>query len=330
METLEPKGPKYDVQKRPSLLASRDSKAVDIHKVYSQGINLILGSVSFNIFDHTGRMRDKSTALNVWPFYGHDPQLGCMKEYEGVSSKIFQAKDKKRDQCHCKLYLEMQSFVSPVEYSLKTLSKINIDFNLTRSDSRTRTSINVMNKDQRQVNTLSSSRLSPSEVLLLRTLVVKDPITELNENEKKIIFKGRQKASKVSKALPIFLRSLNWVNPYQVAEAYKLLNQWKPMDPELAIYLLGDKFADKVVRDYAVGIVSQLSEQKFHFYTPQLTQALVYEDYHSSSLCDLLLKRALECPYSIGHAFFWYMKSNLHVIITYERYSLIIEQFCMM
>lgn len=56
----------------------------------------------------------------------------------------------------------------------------------------------------------------------------------------------------------------------------------------------------------------------------------MYEDYHNSSLCDLLLKRALECPYSIGHAFFWYLKSNLHVVITYERFSLTIEQFCMM
>jgi hypothetical protein len=102
------------------------------------------------------------------------------------------------------------------------------------------------------------------------------------------------------------------------------------MDPEEAIILLGDKFCDKVVRDYAVSLIAELSEDKFYFYTPQLTQALVYEDYHSSSLCDLLIKRALECPYRIGHAFFWYLKSNIHVVVTYERYSLVIEQFCMM
>lgn len=166
--------------------------------------------------------------------------------------------------------------------------------------------------------------------MVLRALMAKNPFQRLTDHEKSIMFKNRYKWTQVSKSLPLFLKSIDWSNPLQIAEAYKLINQWKWMDPEDALYLLGDKFCDKVIRDYAVSLVAELSEDKFYFYTPQLTQALIYEDYHSSALCDLLIKRALECPYRIGHAFFWYLKSNLHVVITYERYSLVIEQFCMM
>ena len=173
-------------------------------------------------------------------------------------------------------------------------------------------------------------KITQGEMNFWRGLIAKDPTNLLGMGDKRILFKCRNKFIEYPNALPLFLKSVDWSNPFQVSEAYKMLDKWVMMDPESAIYLVGDKFWDKIVRDYAVSLLAQLSEDKFYFYTPQLTQALVYEDYHSSSLWDLLLKRSLECPYSIGHAFFWYLKSNLHVVLTYERYSLIIEQFWMM
>lgn len=85
------------------------------------------------------------------------------------------------------------------------------------------------------------------------------------------------------------------------------------MHPEHAIILLTDKYSDPEIRKYAVKLISRLSPLKFAFYTPQLTQALLHEEYHQNELWDLILRRALEYPYTIGHKFFWYMKSNLHV-----------------
>lgn len=63
-----------------------------------------------------------------------------------------------------------------------------------------------------------------------------------------------------------------------------MLSEWNPMNHEEAMILLTDKYQDKVVRDYAVSLLTYLDEDNFHFYTPQLTQALLYEDYHSSTL----------------------------------------------
>jgi len=185
----------------------------------------------------------------------------------------------------------------------------------------------ITKNDKDMLDSLEIEQAQKGEYILLKVLVCKNQITHLSKAHKRIIFKYRNTIVNITKSLPLFLKSVDWTNPLQIAEAYTMLNKWKLMDPELALILLSDKYSDKVIRDYAVSLIADLDEEKFYFYTPQLTQALVHEEYHESSLCDLLLKRSLECPYSIGHAFFWYLKSNLHVVITYERYSLIIEQF---
>eukprot|EP00826_Nyctotherus_ovalis_P064022 TRINITY_DN9387_c0_g1_i2.p1 TRINITY_DN9387_c0_g1~~TRINITY_DN9387_c0_g1_i2.p1 ORF type:complete len:464 (-),score=140.79 TRINITY_DN9387_c0_g1_i2:1947-3218(-) len=44
----------------------------------------------------------------------------------------------------------------------------------------------------------------------------------------------------------------------------------------------------------------------------------------------MLLERALKNPYIVGHAFFWGLKSNLHLRTSYERYSILLEQFLML
>ena len=56
------------------------------------------------------------------------------------------------------------------------------------------------------------------------------------------------------------------------------------MRPEEALILLSDKYMDKEIRRYAVNKMEKLDIDVFQFYTPQLTQALLYEDYHQSDL----------------------------------------------
>ena len=169
-------------------------------------------------------------------------------------------------------------------------------------------------RDKALINSVNIDNMSKSDWINLSKLVKNDEIGFLSKHDKTILFKWRHKYKWISKSLPLFLKSIDWVNPLQVWVAYEMLSEWNHMSSEEAIILLSDKYADKVIRDYAVSILTYLDEDKFHFYTPQLAQWLMYEDYHSSSLWDILLKRGLEWPYSIGHAFFWYMKSNLHIL----------------
>lgn len=182
-------------------------------------------------------------------------------------------------------------------------------------------------KDIMFQETLRTDSEIESEKVTLKALIKKNPIGLLSRDTKEILFKFRNRYCKISKALPLFLRSIDWANPQQVIECHKMLKKWKQMNPEECLILLSDKYIDQDIRKYAVYLLSRLEIDKFAFYTPQLTQALLYEDYHQSDLCDLMLRRALENPYTVGHKFFWYMKSNLHVLVSYERYSIIIEQF---
>jgi hypothetical protein len=46
---------------------------------------LVIGSVSMNLFSRNGRFKSGTKDLNVWPFYEKDERLGCMKEYNGLT-----------------------------------------------------------------------------------------------------------------------------------------------------------------------------------------------------------------------------------------------------
>ena len=124
METMEPKTPKYELHKRMSMISPSESDAAEFKKLYHKGINLTIGSISFNIFDHSGIMKQSRKGFHIWPFYKHDPQLGCMKEYHGVSSKIFQAKGKKREECHSKLFIEFQTFTKEVHHEVREIKSM--------------------------------------------------------------------------------------------------------------------------------------------------------------------------------------------------------------
>jgi len=44
----------------------------------------------------------------------------------------------------------------------------------------------------------------------------------------------------------------------------------------------------------------------------------------------MLIERSLKNPYVVGHAFYWALKSNLYLKVSYERYYVLLEQFLML
>ena len=165
LETLEPKSPNYQIQKRLSEIEPRDSNAFDIRKLYSKGIDLYIGSISFNIFDYNGKLKNSDKGFNVWPFYTHDPQLGCMKEYHGVSSKIFQAKRWKRDDWHCKLFLEFQKFPKIVMHSVREKREtIKMD-HFELEDIEDTENLEFIQKDTYMKETINKKKVEESEVI---------------------------------------------------------------------------------------------------------------------------------------------------------------------
>lgn len=97
------------------------------------------------------------------------------------------------------------------------------------------------------------------------------------------------------------------------------------MEPAEAIILLDAKFPDERVRSYAVERIKHLSDDDLALYMLQFSEALKYEESHSSPLADMLLERSLKNPQIVGLKFYWSLKGNLFQKPSYERFYLLLE-----
>ena len=84
------------------------------------------------------------------------------------------------------------------------------------------------------------------------------------------------------------------------------------------------------MRRYAVEQISKLSDDKMSLFMIQFAQAILYEEQHLSPLAETLIERSLKNPCVVGASFFWALKSNLHMKPSYERYSILLEQFLLL
>jgi phosphatidylinositol-4,5-bisphosphate 3-kinase len=128
-----------------------------------------------------------------------------------------------------------------------------------------------------------------------------DPLFELTDNDKKLLWSTRSYLSKDFNNLPKFLQSVNWFNPEHRMECYRLLAAWgKPSSPHLAIELLDVKYPIYTVREYAVNVLRGMSDEDLQLYLPQLCQCVKFEPHHDSPLTRFLIERALKNPFGVG------------------------------
>lgn len=52
-------------------------------------------------------------------------------------------------------------------------------------------------------------------------------------------------------ALAIFLCAIDWSDPEQIREVYRMIKQWSPLPPSEALPLLDANISDEYVRFYA-------------------------------------------------------------------------------
>lgn len=157
-------------------------------------------------------------------------------------------------------------------------------------------------------------------------IILKDPLYPLSPSDKELLWTYREYYRNNPKGLPKFLASVPYHDMLAVQEMHKFLKLWAPLVPIDALELLDARFADTKVREHAVYFLEQLSDDDFLHCSLQLTQVLKYEPYHDCALSRFLLHRALKNPL-IGHSFFWYLKSEMHVPEISERYGLLLEVY---
>lgn len=160
----------------------------------------------------------------------------------------------------------------------------------------------------------------------LKRILISDPLTKLTFSDKVLLWKHREELVMRPTALVKFLLAVNWLQPYAVYETHALLGRWAPLQPIDALELLDARYADIIVREYAVNSLHSMSDYELRGCVLQLVQVLKHEPYHDSALFRFLLQRSLRSPHMIGHYVFWYLVSEMENTAVCERHGLLLEE----
>ena len=178
----------------------------------------------------------------------------------------------------------------------------------------------------------AQANISDEEWGQLVDILRRDPLAEISEQEKSILWRLRRHCLRIPDILPRLLDAVKWNSRDDITQAYMLLTEWPKVSSQTALELLDCKYGDPVVRRLAVGWLSDMTDEDLSQYLLQLVQTLKYEPYLENMLSRLLLRRAL-LNRKIGHFFFWHLKCELQSqnacsgqLLT--RFGLLLEAFC--
>ena len=143
------------------------------------------------------------------------------------------------------------------------------------------------------------------------SLVIDYPATRaLTSDEKDMIWLYRYYLARFKKALPKFLKCIDWSDEAEVSVAMELVDIWEPIDVEDALGLLSPQFTHTVVRMYAVKRLGEANDDDLRLYLLQLVQALKFDGETPktklSPLGEFLISRACSNSY-FGNYFYWYL-----------------------
>lgn len=167
-----------------------------------------------------------------------------------------------------------------------------------------------------------------SETELVLEIVRRDPLSEISEQEKELLWKLRHYCKQVPDSLPKLLQAMKWNSREEVSQLYLMLKSWPVISPEAALELLYCTYTDLTVRQFAVKCLKEkLSFDHLHQFLLQLVQVLEFEPYLDNHLTQFLLRQSLTNQ-RIGHFFFWFLRSEMHQTTKRLRFGLILEAYC--
>ncbi|XP_069003589.1 phosphatidylinositol 4,5-bisphosphate 3-kinase catalytic subunit beta isoform [Embiotoca jacksoni] len=162
----------------------------------------------------------------------------------------------------------------------------------------------------------------------LKEIMERDPLSQLCENEKDLIWTLRHDClENFPQSLPKLLLSVKWSKHEDMAQLQSMLQIWPKLSPRDALELLDFNYPDQYVREYAVRCLRDMSNEELSQYLLQLVQVLRYEPYYDCALTHFLLERA-QGNRKIGHFLFWHLRSEIHMPAVSVQFSLILEAYC--
>ena len=152
-------------------------------------------------------------------------------------------------------------------------------------------------------------KLSIDKVKLIDDILKYPPLRPLDHKDMELLWNYAPCLAKTPRALPQFLKSVQWDSPDDVKYALAMLRRWEPPAPEDVLILLSKLYPCEQVRKYAVDRLREAADDSFlATYLLQLVQALRHEaDYDTHHLCDFLNERAAANPV-LASSYYWYLK----------------------
>jgi hypothetical protein len=84
----------------------------------------------------------------------------------------------------------------------------------------------------------------------------------LTTSQMKLVWQARYDLASNPEYLPIVLQSVNWQDSNVAQEAYDLLSIWSPLSPLQSLELLGRRYGDYRVRQYAVRRLEEFTDSE--------------------------------------------------------------------
>ena len=262
-------------------------KFIEYNKSQEVIHNDIVGWANFRLFDHHKRLKTGMHKLNLFDRPFSDNSYFCFT-------------DSNEEMCS-DLFFEIESFAQPI------VNKV----------------IHIKNFKQK---TMSIS-MTGNDAFKIEEIQSKSPFDDLNNYDKEILWRNRYSLAKMPHIVPKLLSCFNYTDLKHLIELEKVFELAGELSPVQALELLSGKFLHESIRSFAVKSLRKAPWLQVSGYLIQLVQGLKHEMDHDSELARYLLTLAINYPLTIGHSFFWSLRSEMYNQNVQQRFGLYLEVF---
>ena len=245
---------------------------------------------NYSLFDQNNKLKVGLHKINL-----HDRE---------VSDDIYYSfNDNPNEKDSSKIYLEIENFSKPVVNKIQKNEKKDKEFNIA---------------------------ILPIEqdfIMKATKIQEKSPFDDLNNYEKETLWRNRLAAAKINSLVPKLFLSYDQNSPTINQDLEKIISKITNLSVVQAIELLSGKYVNEIIRNFAVDCLRKVDPLNIQTYLLQLVQALKYEKNHDNSLARFLIEKAVEHPITIGHEFFWHLRSEMNNQDVQQRFGLYLEVF---
>ena len=277
---------------------------------YSQIPNFcsLLFKVKFLQYNEDGEMIANSTKYwGNFRLFDHNLRLKCgmhkLNLYNGLFTEdaYYYFTDNDEEEKCSKIYFEIEPFNKTVYNKITHIKNYSFDPN----------SVMINETDKAQIDDFKK----------------KSYFDELTIYDLQTLWNNRYYLSQEPDFLSKLLSCIDYSNPNHLIELEKILEMAKKLNSNECLELLGGKFLHESIRDFAVKSLRNCSLIEIQEYLYVLVHGLRYELNHDNELARFLLEKAIKYPVTIGHSFYWILKSQMYEQNFQQRYGLYLEIF---